>query len=87
MKRHAFIFLNLYLVVVRDHEYGKNVCMVDQGTETTVTLESMASYSDENFLTEGNMKRKFVMEDVLKTDSSCKFYTGMNKVYEYKKND
>ena len=52
--------------------------MVDQSVQTTIQkehLDEYDEYEDENLLNEGSMRRKLLFKDVMKDDTSCKFYT------------
>ena len=51
--------------------------MVDQSVQTTIQKEHLVEYEDENLLNEGSMRRKLLLKDVIKDDTSCKFYTGI----------
>nr|XP_022344236.1 uncharacterized protein LOC111137188 [Crassostrea virginica] len=52
--------------------------MVDQSVQTTIQKEHLDEYEDENLLNEGSMRRKLLLKDVMKDDTSCKFYTGLS---------
>ncbi|XP_062574812.1 uncharacterized protein LOC134236655 [Saccostrea cucullata] len=46
--------------------------------QTDVTLEDLSAYDDIHLKDKGSMRRSHVMNDVLKNDASCKFYTGLS---------
>ena len=51
--------------------------MVDQSVQTTIQKEHLDEYKNENLLNEGIMRRKLLLKDVIKDDTSCKFYTDI----------
>ncbi|XP_063436315.1 uncharacterized protein LOC134717752 [Mytilus trossulus] len=70
------------LKVDADHTYyavkrGFNVQTTSISTQTDITMEEMDSLTD-NMMDTGSMKRKNLMNDIMKDNKSCKFYTGVS---------
>ena len=60
-----------------EHGYACKKVMVDQSVQTTIQKAHLGEYEDENLLNEGSMRRKLLLKDVMKDDTSCNFYTGI----------
>ncbi|XP_076105739.1 uncharacterized protein LOC143074076 [Mytilus galloprovincialis] len=74
--------LNLDVSVDADHTYyavkrGFNVQTTSISTQTDITMAEMDSLTD-NMMDTGSMKRKNLMNDIMKDNKSCKFYTGVS---------
>ncbi|CAG2242754.1 unnamed protein product [Mytilus edulis] len=70
------------LKVDADHTYyavkrGFNVQTTSISTQTDITMAEMDSLTD-NMMDTGSMKRKNLMNDIMKDNKSCKFYTGVS---------
>nr|XP_022324443.1 uncharacterized protein LOC111125196 [Crassostrea virginica]XP_022324444.1 uncharacterized protein LOC111125196 [Crassostrea virginica] len=61
-----------------EHGYACKKVMVDQSVQTTIQKAHLGEYEDENLLNEGNMRRKLLLKDVMKDDTSCNFYTDLS---------
>lgn len=72
--------LNLDVSADADHTYYAvkrdfNVQTTSISTQTDITMAEMDSLTD-NMMDTGSMKRKNLMNDIMKDNKSCKFYTG-----------
>ena len=68
-RQRVFIF-----TLVDDHMYVRSVHMVTCSVSTQTN--GMSDIGDSIFEDRGSTRRRLMMEDVLKNDKSCKFYTG-----------
>ena len=68
----------LIFTLVDDHMYVRYVHMAtcSVSTQTNLDLKGMSDIGDSIVEDRGSTKRRLLMEDVLKNDKSCKFYTG-----------
>ncbi|CAC5410113.1 unnamed protein product [Mytilus coruscus] len=67
-----------------DHSYTKpveqrvKIQTNSVSVQTEISFDDMSPYSDGCFKDSGKLKRQFIMEDIFKSDKTCKFYTGLS---------
>ncbi|VDI00292.1 Hypothetical predicted protein [Mytilus galloprovincialis] len=67
-----------------DHSYKKPVEQKVKirtnsvSVQTEISFDDMSPYSDGCFKDGGELKRQFIMDDIFKSDKTCKFYTGLS---------
>ncbi|CAG2224423.1 unnamed protein product [Mytilus edulis] len=67
-----------------DHSYTKPVEQKVKiqtnsvSVQTEISFDDMSPYSDGCFKDRGEFKRQFIMDDIFKSDKTCKFYTGLS---------
>ncbi|XP_046550799.1 uncharacterized protein LOC124260515 isoform X1 [Haliotis rubra] len=65
---------------VDNEDARKQVSYSDAATQTDILHDDLAGYSDDHLKQPKLLQRKLFMDDVLRSDKSCKFYTGITSI-------